>query len=71
MLKVNPSALKHGIDARDLLHAADNAVYRVWLDDEADPRRELVLGFDKSGRLFELVILWFDSGNGLIAARIC
>ncbi|MBR5950204.1 MAG: toxin [Actinomycetaceae bacterium] len=34
--------------------------------DEENPQRELRLGFDTSGRLLELVVLIFDSGNELI-----
>ncbi|WP_369822675.1 toxin-antitoxin system toxin subunit [Cellulomonas sp. KH9] len=41
-------------------------MYRQPLDDEDDPRRWLLLGFDSAGRLLELVILQFDSGDELI-----
>jgi hypothetical protein len=41
-------------------------VYRAPLDDEDDPRRWLLLGFDDTGRLLELVVLIFDSGEELL-----
>ena len=41
-------------------------MYRAPLDDEDDPRRWLLLGFDSASRLLEPVILQFDSGDELI-----
>lgn len=64
-MKVNPSALKHGISEPDILRAAENAVY-VSEPDEDIPAKQFVLGFDPSGRLLELVIVTFDSGNRLV-----
>ena len=67
---IHPSARKHY--SRDRLtddrlrDAAEAPVYRQPLDDEDDPRRWLLLGFDSAGRLLELVILQFDSGDELI-----
>jgi hypothetical protein len=40
-------------------------VYVSPLDDDS-PARELRLGFDRVGRLLELVVLRFDSGNELV-----
>ncbi|HEY1133972.1 MAG TPA: hypothetical protein VGE77_05290 [Nocardioides sp.] len=40
-------------------------MFRTRLDDD-DPSRELLLGFDRTGRLLELVVLTFDSGNQLL-----
>ncbi len=34
--------------------------------DEENPARDLRLGFDSAGRLLELVVLRFDSGNELL-----
>lgn len=34
--------------------------------DEEDPARQLRIGFDAKGRLLEIVVLTFDSGNELI-----
>ncbi|MFE7509111.1 toxin-antitoxin system toxin subunit [Promicromonospora sp. NPDC057488] len=36
------------------------------MDDEDDPRRWLLLGFDDAGRLLEIVTLEFDSGETLV-----
>ncbi|QIM15595.1 toxin [Leucobacter insecticola] len=64
-MRVNDSALKHGILAEDVVQAA---TWAVWIEDidEASPARQLRLGFDNSGRLLETVVLVFDSGNELV-----
>lgn len=64
-MKVNPSALKHGVSEPDILCAAENPVY-VSEPDEDVPAKQLVLGFDHSGRLLELMIVTFDSGHRLV-----
>lgn len=65
-MKVHSSALKHGIRREAAEFAAENPVYVSPLDDESDPGRELRLGFDPAGRLLELVVLRFDSGDELL-----
>ena len=40
-------------------------MYVADLDDD-NPARQFRLGFDPSGRLLELVVLRFDSGNELV-----
>jgi hypothetical protein len=64
-VNVHDSALKHGIDASDAVRAAQFAVLVVELDDDS-PARQLRLGFDTTGRLLEVVLLRFDSGNELL-----
>ncbi|MDN6357916.1 MAG: toxin [Yaniella sp.] len=64
-MNVHRSALKHGISANDAAHGAQQHIYRASLDEE-HPSREFRLGFDSSGRLLELVVLRFDSGNELL-----
>lgn len=64
-LKIHSSALKHGIDPEDSLHAANWPLWVEPLNGEL-PQRELRLGFDRSGRLLELVVLIFDDGDELI-----
>ncbi len=64
-MKVHKSALKHGIDEVDGGYAAEHHVYTADLDDDS-PARQFRLGFDASGRLLELVVLRFDSGNELL-----
>lgn len=64
-MRVHQSALKHGIGAEDAVLAATGAVYTADLDDDT-PSRQFRLGFDGAGRLLELVVLRFDSGNELI-----
>lgn len=62
---VHPSALKHGIDPDDAVYAAEHPVYRS-AETEEPPIAELRLGFDPNGRLLELAVLRFDSGNELL-----
>jgi predicted hotdog family 3-hydroxylacyl-ACP dehydratase len=64
-VKVHDSARKHGIDPADAVHAADHAVFVADLEEDS-PARQLRLGFDASGRLLEIVVLRFDSGNELL-----
>ena len=64
-MNVHRSALKHGIAAEDSVQAA---TWPLWVDDldEESPSRQLRLGFDTHGRMLEIVVLVFDSGNELI-----
>ncbi|MFX1758724.1 toxin [Rhodococcus sp. As11] len=64
-MRVHRSARKHGIDEADSIHAAQHPVYAADLDND-HPAREFRLGFDPKGRLLELVVLRFDSGNELL-----
>jgi hypothetical protein len=64
-VKVHDSARKHGIAPQDAIHAAEHAVFVSDLDDDS-PARQLRLGFDSTGRLLEVVVLRFDSGNELV-----
>lgn len=64
-ISIHPSALKHGIPEEDIIYAA---TWPLWIEplDEGNPQRELRLGFDTAGRMLELVVLIFDSGNELV-----
>lgn len=64
-MRVHDSALKHGVPPDDAIHAATWALWIEDLDDDR-PARQLRLGFDTQGRLLEIVVLVFDSGNELI-----
>ena len=64
-MKVNGSALKHGISEDDILHAATHRVFESD-PDENIPAKHFVLGFDSNGRVLELAILTFDSGHELV-----
>lgn len=59
---VRHSARKHGITDDDAVIAATQAVVTITLDDD-DPQRLLRLGFDRSGRLLETVVLIWDDGT--------
>lgn len=62
---VHASARKHGVLPEDATHAATWARWIGDLDDDS-PARRLRLGFDTQGRLPEVVVLVFDSGNELV-----
>lgn len=62
---VHESALKHGIDSEDSIYAAENYLFSAPESDES-PAPEFRLGFDTHGRLLELTVLIFDSGNEMI-----
>ena len=64
-MKVNPSACKHGIGEEDILCAAEHPVFLREPDDDM-PAKQFALGLDTHGRLLELAILTFDSGNRLV-----
>lgn len=64
-MDVHAAALRHGVTVTDSVYAAEHSVYVSALD-ENSPAREFRLGFDPSGRLLELVVLRFDSGNELL-----
>ena len=64
-MKVNSTALKHGVRPEDALHAATHWAYASE-PDEDNPARQLRLGFDTAGRLLEIIVLHFDSGHELI-----
>ncbi len=50
------------------LTAEEIARSEVWIEDLDDdsPARQLRLGFDRQGRMLEVVVLVFDSGNELV-----
>ena len=64
-MKVHASGLKHGVQPEDSIHAATWAIRVEDLDDDS-PARQLRLGFDTQGRMLEVVVLVFDSGNELV-----
>ncbi|MEG3615488.1 toxin [Isoptericola haloaureus] len=67
-MKLHDAARKHfrrdRLTEEGVLRAAAEPVFRSPLDDEDDPRRWLLL--DDTGRLLELVLLRFDSGDELV-----
>jgi hypothetical protein len=69
-VKIHESARRHYERDRltddTVLHAIEHVLLREPLDDEDDPRRWLLLGVDPAGRVLELVILAFDSGDELM-----
>lgn len=64
-MKVHDAARKHGIAPDDAIHAAERPLFVSDLGYDG-PARQLRLGFDSAGRLLEVVVLRFDSGNELV-----
>lgn len=64
-MKVHHTALKHGVEERDILHAVQHRAFEAEPDEDV-PAKQFVLGWDTHGRLLELAILTFDSGNQLV-----
>lgn len=60
------SALRHGIEPKDIQHVLRNAV--VVEDVAEDPTRYLVLGADRSGQLLELVVMDRSQGAAVLHA---
>lgn len=48
-----------------MLYMPRHRIYESWPDDNM-PAKQFVMGFDSHGRLLELVILTFDSGDQLL-----
>ena len=61
-MRVNESARKHGLADADMLAAVSDVRLAIALDDDS-PQRQLVLGFDTSTRLLEVVVLVFEDGR--------
>lgn len=65
-MDVRRSATKHAINPEDSVTAATSGcVFKAPLDED-HPQRELLLGFDGSMRLLEIVILIWDDGTETI-----
>lgn len=65
-MKVQRSALKHGVSSEDAVQAADWSQWIEPLEDDDWPHRELRLGFDTQARLLETVVLVFERGEELV-----
>jgi hypothetical protein len=68
-VRVHASALKHGVEPDDAIRAASDPVFVSDLDEDR-PGRQFRLGFDGAGRLPELVVLRFASGNELTIEQV-
>jgi hypothetical protein len=67
-VRVHPHALKHGVAAEDAARAAAWPVWVEPLGDDDEDRRELRLGFDRSARLLETVVVIESDGELVIHA---
>jgi len=61
-VRVHKSARRHGVTDSDMYAAVESPLLSIALDDES-PQRQLLLGFDTSARLLELIVLAFDDGR--------
>jgi len=52
-IEFNEAAFRHGISKENIKHALKYPEYEGPLDDDAD--KYIVIGFDKSGRLLEIL----------------
>jgi len=66
LVEILPSAHKHHVVDDDMLHAVENCV--VWLELDDDPLRYLLAGPDRAGNYLELVMLVIDGAELLIHA---
>jgi hypothetical protein len=68
-VRLHDSARKHfrrdRLTEAGVLYAAQHTLCQAQLDDEDDPCRWLI-GFDDTGRMLELVVLVFDSGDEMV-----
>jgi len=64
--EILPSALKHDVATEDMLHAFENCI--VWLELDDDPLRFLLAGPDRAGNFLELVVVIADDVEVLIHA---
>ncbi|WP_202912075.1 hypothetical protein [Nesterenkonia muleiensis] len=58
------SATKHGCAIEAIIYAAENAV--VDIEEEEDPPKRLLLGWDPQGQLLEIAALILDDGTYLV-----
>ncbi len=65
-MEVEPSALRHGVEEPDTLHAIRHAM--VVEEVGEDPSRFLILGVDTSGNFLEVVVLDRTTGPVVIHA---
>jgi len=63
-VEVHSSARRHGVGDGDIQQAGTSYLIAYRLDDDR-PTRELRLGFDRTGRLLEIVVLLLDDGSEL------
>lgn len=54
-MRINLSALKHGVAEADILHAAERRAFESEPDDDM-PAKQFILGLDSHGRILELVV---------------
>lgn len=62
VVRVHPSACKHGLTVEEVEGLWVVGIEDTWLDDD-DPTRLLRIALDEAGRPWELVALVFDSGD--------
>jgi hypothetical protein len=63
-VKILGSALKHGITAETIDFVLDNIIFDEMVED--DPAKTLVIGYDKSANLVELVVYEMEENYLLV-----
>lgn len=66
-MRVTASAFKHGIAEEDILHAYNNAVRLIEIEQHGEDRL-IVIGPDRAGNWLELVAMPADDADRIIHA---
>jgi len=71
VLRIEDSALRHGLTREDISHAYDLALLDKVLDEVADPPKILIVGPDGAGNLLELIGGELQGGDVIWHAMKC
>jgi hypothetical protein len=62
-IKFNQAAFKHGATKADILRAFDTFIYENQIEYEEDDNKHLLLGFNCTGNLIEIMYNKIDEDN--------
>jgi uncharacterized DUF497 family protein len=65
-VEIHRSARRHGITDEDMSWVAAHSLVVEDIGDDDSPRRWLMLGADRSGRMLELVVLVLDDDREMV-----
>ena len=65
-MEIHRSARRHGVVDADIDWAIGHLVAINEVGDVDSPRRWLLLGTDRSGRLLEMIVVEFDDGREIV-----
>jgi hypothetical protein len=66
VLRIGPSALKHGYSREDISHAYDMYIWEDVIDPDREPPAKLTIGPDPAGNLLELIGGEQQNGDHLV-----